>query len=160
MLNLPWLSCSSSIGVLCYQSSVRGAGAGDTGYGETSGGPQREGEIRSNVKLEEYVMHCQNPFCSADDEINSVSGQGPLHHLKTCEISINFFVSLLRFQFDAIENKPIVALYGGGAVLTLWLANAVVGAVDALPLVRKEAMQSEVHSRCVSIFFARMYASV
>lgn len=111
------------------------------------------------MKLEEYIMQCQNPFFSADDEINSASGQSSLHYLKTREISINIFVSLLRFQFDAIENKPIVALYAGGAVLTLWLANAVVGAVDALPLVRKETMQYERHSRCVSNFFARMYAT-
>ena len=57
-----------------------------------------------------------------------------------CIFIIARLVGLLRLQFDAIENKPVVALYAGGAVLTLWLANAVVGAVDSLPLVRKKAM--------------------
>jgi hypothetical protein len=35
-----------------------------------------------------------------------------------------------------VENKTAVVLYGAGAVVVLWLSNTVVGAIDAVPLVR------------------------
>lgn len=38
-------------------------------------------------------------------------------------------------QWDAIEDKPTVLLYGGGAIVALWLTSVVVGAINAVPLV-------------------------
>jgi hypothetical protein len=38
-------------------------------------------------------------------------------------------------QWDAVEDKPTVLLYGGGAVVALWLTSVVVGAINAVPLV-------------------------
>jgi len=43
----------------------------------------------------------------------------------------------LKEKFDKLENKPLIALYVGGGVLVTWLLNAVVGAVDSLPLIPK-----------------------
>ena len=40
-------------------------------------------------------------------------------------------------QWDAVEDKPSAVLYAGGAVVLLWLASTVVGAVNAIPLLPK-----------------------
>ena len=39
-------------------------------------------------------------------------------------------------QWDAVEDKPTMLLYGGGAIVALWLTSVVVGAINAVPLVR------------------------
>lgn len=36
-----------------------------------------------------------------------------------------------------MEDKPSAILYAGGAVVLLWLASTVVGAVNAIPLLPK-----------------------
>ncbi|KAL5679070.1 hypothetical protein ACJX0J_005455, partial [Zea mays] len=41
----------------------------------------------------------------------------------------------LKAKWDAVEDKPTVLLYGGGAVVALWLTSVVVGAINAVPLV-------------------------
>ena len=38
---------------------------------------------------------------------------------------------------EAVDDKPSAVLYAGGAVVLLWLASTVVGAVNAIPLVPK-----------------------
>ena len=43
----------------------------------------------------------------------------------------------LHQQWDAVEDKPSAILYAGGAVVLLWLASTVVGAVNAIPLLPK-----------------------
>nr|CAB3467744.1 unnamed protein product [Digitaria exilis]CAB3470258.1 unnamed protein product [Digitaria exilis] len=43
----------------------------------------------------------------------------------------------LKAKWDAIEDKPTVLLYGGGAVVALWLTSVVVGAINAVPLLPK-----------------------
>jgi len=40
-------------------------------------------------------------------------------------------------QWDAVEDKPTVLLYGGGAIVALWLTSVVVGAINAVPLLPK-----------------------
>uniref|UniRef100_A0A0D9X832 Cyanobacterial aminoacyl-tRNA synthetase CAAD domain-containing protein n=1 Tax=Leersia perrieri TaxID=77586 RepID=A0A0D9X832_9ORYZ len=40
----------------------------------------------------------------------------------------------LREKWDAIENKSSVLLYGGGAIITVWLSLIVVKALDSVPL--------------------------
>lgn len=39
-------------------------------------------------------------------------------------------------QWDAVENKTAVVVYGAGAVTLLWFSSTIVGAVNNLPLVR------------------------
>ncbi|WOK96166.1 hypothetical protein Cni_G04873 [Canna indica] len=43
----------------------------------------------------------------------------------------------LKAKWDSIENKSTVFLYGGGAIVALWLSSIVVGAVNSVPLLPK-----------------------
>ncbi|KAL6605807.1 hypothetical protein ACP70R_028146 [Stipagrostis hirtigluma subsp. patula] len=43
----------------------------------------------------------------------------------------------LKAKWDAVEDKPTVLLYGGGAVVAVWLSSVVVGAINAVPLLPK-----------------------
>jgi hypothetical protein len=38
-------------------------------------------------------------------------------------------------QWDKVENKTAVILYGAGAVVLLWFSNTLVGALNSVPLV-------------------------
>ncbi|KAL8172521.1 hypothetical protein V2J09_024325 [Rumex salicifolius] len=46
-------------------------------------------------------------------------------------------LSDLKEKWDAVENKSTVLIYGGGALVTLWLSTVVVGAVNSVPLLPK-----------------------
>ncbi|XP_047969686.1 protein CURVATURE THYLAKOID 1A, chloroplastic-like [Salvia hispanica] len=43
----------------------------------------------------------------------------------------------LKEKWDAIENKSTVLTYGGGAIVAIWFASVVVGAVNSVPLLPK-----------------------
>ncbi|XP_052193125.1 protein CURVATURE THYLAKOID 1A, chloroplastic isoform X3 [Diospyros lotus] len=43
----------------------------------------------------------------------------------------------LKEKWDAVENKSTVIIYGGGAVVGVWLASIVVGAINSVPLLPK-----------------------
>ncbi|GLT46611.1 hypothetical protein SLA2020_203550 [Shorea laevis] len=43
----------------------------------------------------------------------------------------------LKEKWDAVENKSTVILYGGGAIVALWLASIVVSAINSVPLLPK-----------------------
>eukprot|EP00271_Cylindrocystis_brebissonii_P018383 TRINITY_DN5170_c0_g1_i1.p1 TRINITY_DN5170_c0_g1~~TRINITY_DN5170_c0_g1_i1.p1 ORF type:complete len:170 (-),score=35.26 TRINITY_DN5170_c0_g1_i1:785-1294(-) len=43
----------------------------------------------------------------------------------------------LKEKWDKIEDKPALALYSGGALLLVWVASAVVGAISSVPLLPK-----------------------
>ncbi|KAI3987928.1 hypothetical protein MKX01_021042 [Papaver californicum] len=43
----------------------------------------------------------------------------------------------LKEKWDSLENKSAVFLYGGGAVVGLWLSSVVVGAINSIPLLPK-----------------------
>ncbi|KAI4338379.1 hypothetical protein MLD38_023445 [Melastoma candidum] len=43
----------------------------------------------------------------------------------------------LKEKWDAVENKSTVILYGGGAIVAVWLTSVVVGAVNSVPLLPK-----------------------
>ncbi|GMH00448.1 hypothetical protein Nepgr_002287 [Nepenthes gracilis] len=43
----------------------------------------------------------------------------------------------LKEKWDAVENKSTVLLYGGGAVVAVWLSSTVVGAINSVPLLPK-----------------------
>jgi hypothetical protein len=40
-----------------------------------------------------------------------------------------------NLQWEKVDNKTGVVLYGAGAVVLLWLSSTIVGAIDAVPLV-------------------------
>ncbi|XP_015888843.3 protein CURVATURE THYLAKOID 1A, chloroplastic [Ziziphus jujuba] len=43
----------------------------------------------------------------------------------------------LKEKWDALENKSTVILYGGGAIVALWLSSILVGAINSVPLLPK-----------------------
>ncbi|KQK18667.1 protein CURVATURE THYLAKOID 1A, chloroplastic [Brachypodium distachyon] len=43
----------------------------------------------------------------------------------------------LKAKWEAVEDKPTFLLYGGGAVVALWLTTVVVGAINSVPLLPK-----------------------
>ncbi|KAI4355178.1 hypothetical protein L6164_003974 [Bauhinia variegata] len=43
----------------------------------------------------------------------------------------------LKEKWDAVENKSTVLLYGGGAIVAIWLSSILVGAVNSVPLLPK-----------------------
>ncbi|XP_030457294.1 protein CURVATURE THYLAKOID 1A, chloroplastic [Syzygium oleosum] len=43
----------------------------------------------------------------------------------------------LKEKWDGLENKSTVILYGGGAIVAVWLSSVVVGAINSVPLLPK-----------------------
>ncbi|KAI9109869.1 hypothetical protein K1719_018910 [Acacia pycnantha] len=43
----------------------------------------------------------------------------------------------LKQKWDALENKSTVLLYGGGAIVAVWLSATFVGAINSVPLLPK-----------------------
>ncbi|KAK8959612.1 hypothetical protein KSP40_PGU007945 [Platanthera guangdongensis] len=43
----------------------------------------------------------------------------------------------LKQKWDSIENKSSVFMYGGGAIVALWLSSALIGAINSIPLLPK-----------------------
>ncbi|XP_042461750.1 protein CURVATURE THYLAKOID 1A, chloroplastic-like [Zingiber officinale] len=43
----------------------------------------------------------------------------------------------LKAKWDSLENKSTVLLYGGGALVAVWLSSVVVGAINSVPLLPK-----------------------
>ncbi|XP_009377241.1 protein CURVATURE THYLAKOID 1A, chloroplastic-like isoform X1 [Pyrus x bretschneideri] len=52
-------------------------------------------------------------------------------------VDTNELISDLKEKWDAVENKSTVLLYGGGAIVTVWLSSIIVGAVNSVPLLPK-----------------------
>ncbi|KAJ6796926.1 protein CURVATURE THYLAKOID 1A, chloroplastic-like [Iris pallida] len=46
-------------------------------------------------------------------------------------------LSDLKEKWDALENKSTVLLYGGGAIVAVWLSSVLVGAINSVPLLPK-----------------------
>ncbi|KAF5190558.1 Pentatricopeptide repeat [Thalictrum thalictroides] len=43
----------------------------------------------------------------------------------------------IKEKWDAVENKSTVLLYGGGAIVGIWLSSILVGAINSVPLLPK-----------------------
>ncbi|KAK9749472.1 hypothetical protein RND81_02G128400 [Saponaria officinalis] len=43
----------------------------------------------------------------------------------------------LKEKWDKLENKSTVLLYGGGAIVAVWLSSIIVGAINSVPLLPK-----------------------
>ncbi|KAK4769717.1 hypothetical protein SAY87_030249 [Trapa incisa] len=52
-------------------------------------------------------------------------------------IDANELFTDLKEKWDALENKSTVVLYGGGAIVAVWLSSVVVGAINSVPLLPK-----------------------
>ncbi|CAI9785962.1 unnamed protein product [Fraxinus pennsylvanica] len=52
-------------------------------------------------------------------------------------VDANELFTDLKEKWDAVQNKSTVLLYGGGAIVAVWLASTVVGAINSVPLLPK-----------------------
>ncbi|XP_057533666.1 protein CURVATURE THYLAKOID 1A, chloroplastic [Amaranthus tricolor] len=43
----------------------------------------------------------------------------------------------LKEKWDKLENKSTVIIYGGGAIVAIWLSSILVGAINSIPLLPK-----------------------
>lgn len=50
---------------------------------------------------------------------------------------VDDLVADLKARWEAVENKSSVAIYAGGALVTLWLSSTIIGAVNSVPLLPK-----------------------
>ncbi|KAJ8444744.1 hypothetical protein Cgig2_030418 [Carnegiea gigantea] len=53
----------------------------------------------------------------------------------TEETSTEDLLGDLKEKWDKLENKSTVLLYGGGAIVAVWLSSVVVSAINSVPLV-------------------------
>ena len=49
-------------------------------------------------------------------------------------------------KWDGLENKTTVVIYGGGAIVAVWLSSILVGAINSVPLVSKPFM--DIREKC------------
>ncbi|XP_068663572.1 protein CURVATURE THYLAKOID 1A, chloroplastic-like isoform X1 [Aristolochia californica] len=52
-------------------------------------------------------------------------------------VQVEDLFSDLKEKWDGLENKSTVIVYGGGAIVAVWLSSIVVGAVNSVPLLPK-----------------------
>uniref|UniRef100_A0A803NW88 Cyanobacterial aminoacyl-tRNA synthetase CAAD domain-containing protein n=1 Tax=Cannabis sativa TaxID=3483 RepID=A0A803NW88_CANSA len=52
-------------------------------------------------------------------------------------VDANELFTDLKEKWDAVENKSTVLLYGGGAIVAVWLSSILVGAINSVPLLPK-----------------------
>uniref|UniRef100_A0A0D3A3Y8 Cyanobacterial aminoacyl-tRNA synthetase CAAD domain-containing protein n=1 Tax=Brassica oleracea var. oleracea TaxID=109376 RepID=A0A0D3A3Y8_BRAOL len=52
-------------------------------------------------------------------------------------IDTNELFNDLKEKWDGLENKTTVVIYGGGAIVAVWLSSILVGAINSVPLLPK-----------------------
>ncbi|XP_004494779.1 protein CURVATURE THYLAKOID 1A, chloroplastic [Cicer arietinum] len=52
-------------------------------------------------------------------------------------LDANELFSDLKEKWDGVENKSTVLVYGGGALVAVWLSSILVGAINSVPLLPK-----------------------
>ncbi|XVE86847.1 hypothetical protein DITRI_Ditri18aG0068100 [Diplodiscus trichospermus] len=130
----PSLSCSSPRGlhsrVVYFNSLLPKATASE----ETSstGSTRYFGGDRGGVTTLEEVSVVEKNAYNA-----KLPPEEPKEEYATGEESQMFeFLEKLNIKLDSEDAYPII-LYGSGALVALWLASAVVGAIDSIPLFPK-----------------------
>ncbi|GER45200.1 protein CURVATURE THYLAKOID 1A [Striga asiatica] len=61
-------------------------------------------------------------------------------------VDANELFNELKEKWDAVENKTTVIIYGGGAIVAVWLASVVVGAVNSVPLSSRKELASDIEA--------------
>ncbi|XP_027337854.1 protein CURVATURE THYLAKOID 1A, chloroplastic-like [Abrus precatorius] len=56
---------------------------------------------------------------------------------ETSSVDANELFTDLKQKWDAVENKSTVLLYGGGAIVAVWLSSILVSAINSVPLLPK-----------------------
>lgn len=82
--------------------------------------------------------------CSFGSSIKQVSEsrRRPLLHTRasseeTSSVDAGELFTDLKEKWDALENKSTVLLYGGGAIVAVWLSSIIVSAINSVPLLPK-----------------------
>ncbi|OIW17208.1 hypothetical protein TanjilG_02497 [Lupinus angustifolius] len=52
-------------------------------------------------------------------------------------VDTNELFNDLKEKWDALENKSTVVVYGGGAIVAVWLSSTLIGALNSVPLLPK-----------------------
>ncbi|KAI0523231.1 hypothetical protein KFK09_005625 [Dendrobium nobile] len=52
----------------------------------------------------------------------------------------------LKEKWDSIENKSTVFVYGGGAIVAVWLSSIVISAVNSVPLSSRKELAEDIES--------------
>ncbi|XP_028769400.1 protein CURVATURE THYLAKOID 1D, chloroplastic-like [Neltuma alba] len=101
---------------------------------ETSGGPsQFVDEKPDRAIIVEDVKTTENNAFSGNVASEETKEESPVDELVQ---PFDFAEKLENIKFD-IDDTGSILLYGGGAVIALWLTSAVVGAIDSIPLIPK-----------------------
>ncbi|KAL7230613.1 hypothetical protein ACSBR2_008978 [Camellia fascicularis] len=130
-------------GLLYYtNSSLRSASE------DTSSGPSQYVEESGVVTVEEVLPAENNSYAEiAPKEVakeeSALDGQGQAFE----------FLDELDIKFDSKDTYSIL-LFGGGALIALWIATAVVGAIDSIPLFPK---LMEVVGLGYTVWFSKRY---
>ncbi|KAK4795985.1 hypothetical protein SAY86_028311 [Trapa natans] len=111
---------------------------------------ERETIATVEVQVEEKPSAAQNSYTEGFPSVVSIE-EPPAptpDQPQAFEISENFDLKL-----DSKDTLPI-ALYGSGALVTLWLASTVIGAIDSIPLFPK---LMEIVGLAYTVWFAWQY---
>ncbi|MQM07716.1 hypothetical protein Taro_040558 [Colocasia esculenta] len=55
----------------------------------------------------------------------------------TGSVQVEELFSDLKEKWDGLENKSTVFIYGGGAIVAVWLSSIVISAINSVPLLPK-----------------------
>ncbi|ESW07183.1 hypothetical protein PHAVU_010G108500 [Phaseolus vulgaris] len=56
---------------------------------------------------------------------------------ESSSVDANELFTDLKEKWDAVENKSTVLIYGGGALVAVWLSSILVSAINSVPLLPK-----------------------
>ncbi|KAB2058449.1 hypothetical protein E1A91_A11G243500v1, partial [Gossypium mustelinum] len=61
----------------------------------------------------------------------------------------------LKENWDKVETKTTVLLYGGGAIVVVWLSSILVGAINSVPLVSET-----LHATLSNLFYMLILSEI
>ncbi|QCE02632.1 glutamyl-tRNA synthetase [Vigna unguiculata] len=73
---------------------------------------------------------------ASSEESSSVDANELFTDLKE-KARMEIISSIYHNQWDAVENKSTVLIYGGGALVAVWLSSILVSAINSVPLLPK-----------------------
>ena len=86
----------------------------------------------SNIPSSPLLKHFSEPRKFSLLQTRASSSDDTSTSLDTNELFTD-----LKEKWDAVENKSTVIVYGGGALVAVWLSSILVGAINSVPLLPK-----------------------
>ncbi|XP_062006151.1 protein CURVATURE THYLAKOID 1D, chloroplastic [Rosa rugosa] len=126
--------------------SIRATSSEESG-GNAYSGEERDGVVSTyDVPPPEKNVYGQAVVEEAPQEDSIVNGSDG-------QLQISEFLENFNVKLDN-DDAYVYLLYGSGALVTLWLASAIIGAIDSIPLFPK---LMEVVGLGYTIWFSRRY---